>query len=243
MNIQIISDIHLEFGDFDLPDENCDVLIAAGDIGVGLEGLEWLITLDIPVVYVAGNHEFWGYDMHELQDEFIAMSKGSNVRFLEKKSVVINGVRFLGCTLWTDFNKCDDEEMMEDLQSIMNDFRYIISNNAPITPEHLIKTNLSCVKWLERELSKDHDGPTIVVTHHAPTKKSWAADPDDYLKFAYCNNLESLLKDNDVKLWVHGHIHHSSDYTKHGTRIVCNPRGYKGYQTVDNFDAQKLVKV
>ena len=90
MNIQIISDVHLEFGSFDLPDEECDVLIAAGDIGVGLEGLEWLQTLDIPVIYVAGNHEYWGFEINELQDELIGMSKGSNVRYLEKKSVVLN---------------------------------------------------------------------------------------------------------------------------------------------------------
>ena len=85
MKIQIISDVHLEFGSFELPNEKCDVLIAAGDIGVGLEGLEWLQTLDMPIIYVAGNHEYWGYDMHELQEDLIGVSKGSNVRFLEKK--------------------------------------------------------------------------------------------------------------------------------------------------------------
>lgn len=243
MNIQIISDVHLEFGSFDLPDEECDVLIAAGDIGVGLEGLEWLQTLDIPVIYVAGNHEYWGFEINELQDELIGMSKGSNVRYLEKKSVILNGVRFLGCTMWTDFNECDDEEMMEDLQNIMNDFRYISLDKSTITPDQLIKINHDCKKWLDRELAKKHDGATIVVTHHAPTKKSWADDPDDYLKFAYCNQLESMLKENQIDLWVHGHIHHTSDYTKHGVRVVCNPRGYKGYQTVDEFDAKKKFKV
>lgn len=243
MNIQIVSDVHLEFGSFDLPDEKCDVLIAAGDIGVGLEGLEWLQTLDIPVIYVAGNHEYWGYEINELQDELIGMSKDSNVRYLEKKSVVIDGVRFLGCTMWTDFNECDDEEMMDDLQNIMNDFRYISLDKSTITPEQLIKINHDCKKWLDRELAKKHDGPTIVVTHHAPTKKSWAGDPDDYLKFAYCNQLESMLKENQIDLWAHGHIHHASDYTKHGVRVVCNPRGYKGYQTVDEFDAKKKFKV
>lgn len=243
MKIQIISDVHLEFGGFEFVDKECDVLIAAGDIGVGLEGIEWLQKLDKPVIYVAGNHEYWGYDINELQDELLGMSKGSNVRFLEKKSVVIDGVRFLGCTMWTDFNQCDDEEMMGDLQSIMNDFRYISLDKSNITPEELIKINHACKKWLARELAKDFDGPTVVVTHHAPTKKSWAGDPDDYLKFAYCNQLESLLKENQIDLWAHGHIHHASDYKKYGARVVCNPRGYIGYQTVDNFDAQKIYKI
>ena len=243
MKIQIISDVHLEFGAFELPDEDCDVLIAAGDIGVGLEGLDWLLTLNMPVIYIAGNHEFWGYEMQNLQDDLVDVSKGTNVRYLEKKSTVIKGTRFLGCTLWTDFDDCDDEEVMQDLQNIMNDFRYISYQESLITPGNLIDINRDSVKWLQRELAKNHDGPTVVVTHHAPTKKSWAADPDDYLKYAYCNKLEPLLKENDIDLWVHGHIHHASDYTKHGTRIVCNPRGYKGYQTVDNFDASKLYKI
>ena len=243
MKIQIISDVHLEFGSFKLPEEQCDVLVAAGDIGVGLEGIEWLQTLDIPVIYVAGNHEYWGYEMQDLQEDLIAISNGSNVRFLEKKSVVVKGVRFIGCTLWTDFNECDDEDMMEDLQNIMNDFRYISLDGSPITPEKLIEINHDCVKWLDREIAKKHEGSTVVVTHHAPVKKSWAADPDDYLKFAYCNQLESMLKENQIDLWIHGHIHHASDYTKHGTRVICNPRGYKGYQTVENFDAAKTYKV
>ena len=243
MKIQIISDIHLEFGSFDFLDNESDVLIAAGDIGVGLEGLEFLQTLKKPVIYVAGNHEYWGYEINELQDELISMSKGSDVRYLEKKSVIIDGVRFLGCTMWTDFNECDDEEMMDDLQNIMNDFRYISFDKSHITPEQLIKINHSSKKWLDRELAKNHVGPTVVVTHHAPTKKSWAGDPDDYLKFAYCNQFEPLLKENQIDLWVHGHIHHASDYKKHGVRVVCNPRGYIGYQTVDDFNANKIYKL
>ncbi len=243
MKIQVISDVHLEFGSFDLPDKDCDLLIAAGDIGVGLEGLEWLQSLDMPVIYVAGNHEYWGYEMIGLQEDLKEASKGSNVRFLERGKATIDGVRFLGCTLWTDFNECDDEDMMEDLKSIMNDFRYIAFGNGPITPEILMEINQDCVEWLQRELAKDYQGSTVVVTHHAPSKKSWPADPEDYLKFAYCNQLESVLKENQIDLWVHGHIHHTNDYKKHGTRVVCNPRGYKGHQTVENFDAAKIFKV
>ncbi len=242
MNIQIISDIHLEFGNFELPDKNCDVLIAAGDIGVGIDGLEWLMTLNMPVIYVAGNHEYWGYEINDLCGELDVISKGSNVHYLEKKSVVIKGTRFLGCTLWTDFNEGKDEGAMEELLSIMNDFRYIVIGNSCITPKDFIKMNHISKKWLEKELAKPHDGPTIVVTHHAPTLKSWASDPEDFLRYAYCNQLEPMLKDQEIDLWVHGHIHHASDYTKHGTRVICNPRGYLGYQTVKNFNAEKLVR-
>lgn len=243
MKIQVISDVHLEFGHFDLPDKNCDVLIAAGDIGVGTEGLDWLQTLDIPVIYVAGNHEYWGFEITDLNSVLLEVSKNSNVHYLEQATVIIDSVRFIGCTLWTDFNECEDEEMLQELESIMNDFRYIFLDDGPITPQKLIKLNQKSKKWLDKELSKPHDGPTVVVTHHAPSLKSWADGEDDYLKYAYCNELESMLKDNQIDLWVHGHIHRSSDYKKHGVRVVCNPRGYKGYQLVNKFDPEKTIAV
>ena len=243
MNIQIISDVHLEFGTFEMPVNNCDVLIAAGDIGVGSEGLKWLQMLDVPVIYVAGNHEYWGFEIASLNSALSDMSKSSNVHYLEKKTVVIEGVRFIGCTLWTDFNDCDDEAEMQELESIMNDFRYIMLDNSLITSQQLIKINHDSRKWLEKELNKPHDGATVVVTHHAPSIKSWESNKEDYLKYAYCNELEPMLKDKQIDLWVHGHIHRSSDYTKHNVRVVCNPRGYKGYQVVEKFDPGKTIRI
>jgi len=243
MKIQIISDIHLEFGEFALPDRDCDVLIAAGDIGVGTEGLEWLQTLNIPVIYVAGNHEFWGYEMLDLISVFNELSKNSNVNYLEQKSVVINEVKFIGCTLWTDFDESDDQVLMRELENTMNDFRYIFIGENTISVKQLIQINHASKKWLQKELAKPHDGPKVVVTHHAPSLKSWASYHEDYLKYAYCNELELLLKEHEINLWVHGHIHQASDYKEHDVRIICNPRGYKGYQLVDGFDAKKNVKI
>ena len=243
MKIQVISDVHLEFGPFELPINGCDVLIAAGDIGVGTEGLEWLQTLDIPVIYVAGNHEYWGFEIKDLNSVLTEVSKSSNVHYLEKNTVKIDGVRFIGCTLWADFNEAADEEQLQELESIMNDFRYIFLDEDLVTPQDLIKLNQSSKKWLDNELSKPHEGPTVVVTHHAPSLKSWVSAEDDYIKYAYCNELEPMLKENEISLWVHGHIHHSSDYKKHGVRVVCNPRGYKGYQLVDKFDPEKTIAV
>ncbi len=243
MNIQIISDVHLEFGSFELPNKNCDVLIAAGDIGVGTEGLEWLQTLNILVIYVAGNHEYWGHEIADLNNLLIDSCKDSNVHYLEKNCVIVDGVRFIGCTLWTDFNESDDEKLIEELESVMNDFRYIFVESNLVTLKNLVDIHKDSKKWLDKELSKSHNGPTVVVTHHAPSVKSWASGQDDFIKFAYCTDLEPLLKENDIDLWVHGHIHHSSDYIKHGVRVICNPRGYKGYQVVDKFDPAKTIKV
>ena len=243
MKIQIISDIHLEFGEFNMSENDCDVLIAAGDIGVGTEGMEWLKTLDIPVIYVAGNHEFWGYEMLDLVSVLKEISNNSNVKFLEKKSVIINGVKFIGCTLWTDFNLSDNAELMQELESTMNDFRYIYVGEDPISVEQIIEINHKSKKWLQKELAKPNDGPIVVVTHHAPLTNSWGSYHEDYLKYAYCNELESMLKEHKINLWVHGHIHQASDYKKHDVRIICNPRGYKGYQLVDEFEPEKSVQI
>lgn len=243
MNIQIISDVHLEFGHFELPSKDCDVLIAAGDIGVGTEGLEWLQTLDIPVVYVAGNHEYWGFEIKDLNSVLSEVSKGSNVHYLERKSVIIDEVRFIGCTLWANFNEGENEEQLQELEDIMNDFRYIFLDKDLVTAKQLIKLNEQSKTWLDKELSKPHKGPTVVVTHHAPSLKSWGLDENDYIKYAYCNELESMLEEQQIDLWVHGHIHRSSDYKKHGVRVICNPRGYKGYQLVDKFDPGKTIAV
>ncbi len=242
MNIQIISDIHLEFGEFKLPNKECDVLIAAGDIGVGIEGLEWLQTLDIPVIYVAGNHEYWGFEIKDLNNLLSKVSKKSNVHYLEKSSVIIDDVKFIGCTLWADFNACDDGQL-EELESVMNDFRYIYFDGGLVSAQQLVQLNEKSKQWLDKELNKPHRGPIVVVTHHAPSLKSWAADDNDYIKYAYCNEMEPMFKEQEIDLWVHGHIHRASDYKKHGVRVVCNPRGYKGYQLVKKFDPAKKIAV
>lgn len=107
-----LSDIHLESGPYELPpDLECDVIVAAGDIGVGTQGLEWLKTLDKPVVYVAGNHEYWSeqknpIDMFQVQRDIRNAAEGSNVHYLENETVTIDGVQFIGATLWTNLGSC-----------------------------------------------------------------------------------------------------------------------------------------
>lgn len=243
MNIQVVSDVHLEFGGFELPDNDCDVLIAAGDIGVGTEGLDWLQTLGTPVIYVAGNHEYWGCDIKGLNEILRKQCEGSNVHFLEKESVVLDGVRFVGCTLWTNFNGNREALLMDKIENMMNDFRNIYVDSNLVSSKDLIEINESSKKWLINELGMPHEGPTVAVTHHAPIVNSWASDHNDFMRFAYCNDLEETLKENSIDLWAHGHIHRSSDYTKHGVRVVCNPRGYTGYQIVDKFNPEKIFKV
>lgn len=115
MKIHLLSDIHLESGPFELPpDLECDVIVAAGDVGVGTQGVEWLKTLNKPVVYVAGNHEYWSkrgnkIDMFQVQRDIRKAAESSNVHYLENDKVIIDGFEFIGATLWTNLGSCGYE--------------------------------------------------------------------------------------------------------------------------------------
>jgi hypothetical protein len=106
MKLHIVSDLHAGFGAFDLPETDADVLVLAGDVDVGLRGMrmarEW--ARGRPVIYVAGNHEFYGESIPRHITKLREAAAGTEVRFLENEGAVIDGVRFLGCTLWTNFD-------------------------------------------------------------------------------------------------------------------------------------------
>jgi len=243
VNIQILSDIHLEFGPLEVSADGADVLVAAGDIGVGCEGLDWLARFACPVIYVGGNHEYWQNDLEALNAELTEKSRGSNIEFLENRFVTIGECRFLGCTLWTDFSGADEFEIAKVFLA-MNDFRYISVGSRGMIPEDIIERNVASRAWLREELSRPHDGQTVVVTHHAPLMQSWFENRGrDPLRHAYCNDLDDLLSEYDIDLWIHGHIHDSVDYVFSGVRVVGNPRGYFAHREVRGFEREKIVVV
>lgn len=242
MKLQIFSDLHLEFGDLPAVRNDADVIIAAGDVGVGLQGIHWLKQFDCPVIYVLGNHEYWGEDYTDFIDKVWQESSGTNVHFLENESVIIDGVRFLGCSLWTDYRNGDTHIMRAALQG-MNDFRYITDNEEQLRPERLLDAHRQSVDWLEELLSDDYGEKTIVVTHHAPSLKSWHRNPDDGYQFCYCSDLEYMMHSYDPVLWVHGHIHRGRDYKINGVRIYCNPRGYMNYEDIKGFQLGNIIEI
>ena len=238
--IQYFSDIHLEFGPMDLPPTDADILVAAGDIGVGLEGLEWLRTAGKPVIYIAGNHEFYCGDMPELRARLRSAAAGTPVHFLDNSVVVVAGVRFLGATLWTDFHS-GNEQLMGLARSHINDYVQIRNGELPLAPGDTVRANLEARRWLDEQLAQPFSGPTVVVTHHAPSHMSWKGTGQSLYRYAYCNELEHLMARYQPSLWIHGHIHHVNDYTLHQVRVLCNPRGYSGFQKVAGFDAGRTV--
>lgn len=247
MKIQILSDLHIEFGEFEYEDTGSDVVIFAGDIGVGLEGLNWIKSLNIdkPVIYVLGNHEYYHHEIGLVKE--IKSYAQENIHVLNEDVIEIGGVRFLGSTLWTDFllfGETDKYFSVQHAKKGMADFEVIKLKGKRFSPEDSIQLHEKSRDWLKCMLSIPFEGKTVVVTHHLPSEKSVPPRfAKDLLTPAFASNLEELMDEGRVALWIHGHTHDAYDYEIYGTRIVCNPRGYFGYERTDNFHSDLVIEI
>jgi Icc-related predicted phosphoesterase len=242
VRINYFSDIHLEFGALKAPDTDADIVIAAGDIGISTQGVEWLKTFNKPVVYIAGNHEFYTHEYQQTLQLIRKQCAGSNVHFLENNCFIFQGVRFLGCTLWTDLF-VEGEKTAEALGKTLNDFRRIKFAERPFDAVQFSQLHQSSKTWLEQELAQPFSGKTVVVTHHAPSLWSWNDTAYALKKLAYCNDMKPLLHEHEIAAWFHGHVHSQIDYRIAGARILCNPRGYAGSKVAPRFDQNKTVDI
>lgn len=242
MRINYFSDVHLEFGPQVPPDNDADIIIAAGDIGIFKQGVDWLKQLNKPVVYVAGNHEFYNFEYNQTLTMLRQECEGSDIHFLENDTFIYKGVRFLGCSLWADLF-LDGKDKAEALGFTLNDFRKIRFNNEPFDQKAFSDLHHHSKQWLAKELAKPFNGKTIVVTHHAPTEWSWDDSKNKLKKLAYCTDLKYLFHEYEIEAWFHGHIHSPGNYRIAGARILSNPRGYVGRKVVDNFDQNLIVDI
>lgn len=235
MRIHLLSDLHNEFNPFAPEPLDCDVVILAGDIDVKARAVEWAKkSFSGPVLYVPGNHEFYGGHLtHTLQK--LRAAQDDRVRVLDRDEVILAGVRFLGATMWTDFAATGNPPMAcISAQNALNDFRQIRTESyRRILPVDLVAQSVQTKDWLRMKLSEPFDGPTVVITHHAPTLRSLQDSPHagTHMDAAYANRWEGLMGSKQMALWVHGHSHTAVDYDVAGTRVVCNPRGYPGEET------------
>lgn len=241
MRIRLLSDIHLETAenrDWTPPKVDSDVVALAGDIGEGVSGLYWARKHfpNTEIVYVCGNHEFFGQRLPGGMIEARKVAAELGIHLLEQDEALIGGVRFLGTTLWTDFRFYGMDTVGEAVnvaQRNMGDYLNIRTPLGWYTPAQSITLHLRAAEWLEFKLRRDPN-PTeaspeakklVVVTHHLPHAKSISPKfANNILNAAFASNLERLLGFSD--LWLHGHTHDSADYFVEGTRIVCNPRGH-----------------
>ncbi|MFI8383262.1 metallophosphoesterase [Pseudomonas sp. NPDC079086] len=243
MKIHLLSDLHNEFSRFVPEVLDADVVILAGDIDVKNRGVDWARqTFPGPVLYVPGNHEFYGGHLSRTLEK-MRMAQDDRVRVLDRDEVIISGVRFLGVTTWTDFSATGNQPLAVMVaQQRMSDFRQIRTDNyRRIRAADLIEQAALARSWLRCKLSDGHAGPTVVITHHAPLLQSLRENPHSgtHLDAAYANHWDDLMGYDQVALWLHGHSHVAADYSAGGTRVVCNPRGYPGEQT--NFNPGLVI--
>lgn len=267
MKLQLLSDLHLEshphFRAEPLP--GADMLVLAGDIGSYQQGSR-LIDPDfglgrfsprngwpVPVIYVPGNHEYDNVDFDETHERLRALCDELEIIWLERESRVIEGVRFVGTTLWADFDALAEptDSLAEALKKRGKAMRaadfYLekaatMRNGELFLAAQLREQALACQDWLTQALAEPFDGTTVVVTHFAPSLES--GDPRYGLTpgtAGFCNALDALLP--RAQLWLHGHLHCPSDYVKNGCRVVANPLGYARNGEQEGYRPQLLIEV
>ena len=253
MKLNILSDLHLSVCALDPPSTAADVVILAGDIARPEQAIAWARALRKPVLFVPGNHEFYGGSVTGTREALARCAAGTNVRLLDDGEAIIGGVRFLGTTLWTDFRLFGDgaerDEAMATGQRLLRDFTRI--RNTDDSPTRFAPADAAALfdvqsHWLQTRLATRFAGPTVVVTHHAPSRKSiHPRFADSPLNACFVSDAEHLLDGSRARLWIHGHTHDSFDYAVNGTRVVCNPRGYapRGVNENARFDANLCVDV
>jgi predicted phosphodiesterase len=250
LKIRILSDLHLEFKSVNVKDVDCDVVVLAGDIHVGTLGMAWARDNfpDQHIIYVAGNHEFYKHNhtrtlnhLRETADEF-------DIKFLENDEVIIDGVRFLGCTLWTDYKSSNDDqiETMIECNDRISDHRLITilesGKFVEFTTNKAYQLHLESKKWLTSRLyEQQFKGKTVVVTHHGPSNEcAHKKFPTNIITGAFHSDISSLLPKSD--LWIYGHTHSNLDKVVNDTRLISNQKGYPD-ENISDYDELLTVSI
>lgn len=231
MKVSVHSDLHFEFGEgFITNTNNAKVLLLAGDILVANDNItkqyygslvkEMVKQYDY-VLAIPGNHEYYDGDIDEVNAYLDAWYTSLGVTFLQNRSIVIDGYKIIGTTLWSDIDPLRSFMITQQV----SDFYLISWKNKRFFADDAKTLFDEQLNYLIDELETDM--PCIVMTHHAPSYQSIAPQYAlSDINSAFASNLDNVIKAYRPVLWVHGHMHNSSDYYIDNTRIVCNPRGY-----------------
>lgn len=259
MKISPRSDLHIEVGNHPsrvAPDIVPDVHVLAGDIHSGTTGGEFIrgLLMTAPVVYVAGNHEFYNHKFPTMYAQLETLERSIRddfslphpFYFLNKKTVVINGVRFIGATLWTDYDGGNAMSMLI-AQRAMRDFdRIKRADGTRFQPIDAYNDFREALAYIRQALSEPFPGKTVVVTHHSPSFQSMAAEfKGDPANGSFHSNLDNLILEFAPALWIHGHTHYAFDYMIDKTRVVCNPYGYPHESNIRQigWNKNKIVEI
>lgn len=249
MKIAPYSDLHLENVEWVPPQSatEADIVVLAGDIAAHTHGIAWARqTFSRPVVYVAGNHEYYGAHLGMLKE--LRRAADENVHFLERDALILDGVRFLGCTLWSGFELGgpgnDIACAMSQARLGILDYSLIFARGGKLLqPQDTANLFRLSWGWLERALAEPFAGPTVVVTHFAPHPRCIAPQHlDDVLNAYFVSDLSWLMQKYRIDLWCHGHTHASTDFVAdNGCRVLSNQRGYTGEAT--GFRPELLIEL
>jgi predicted phosphodiesterase len=253
VRVHVLSDLHLERGGEPPTAAEADVVVLAGDIGRGAQGLREAIAWwpRHRILYVAGNHEPYGHGLPGLIGELrtVAAASPGHACVLERDEIVIGGVRFLGCTLWSDFDAAGPRRRARTMaicSELVNDYEQIAwtPRARTLRPEDTLRLHQASRRWLAHRLDAGFPGPTVVVTHHSPLPpRVRLTDPlRRALAGAFVSDLTGLMGSDRVAVWIHGHTHRRVDVAVRGTRVVSNPRGYP-HEPVDGFDPALVLEI
>jgi predicted phosphodiesterase len=237
LKIQLMSDLHLDHSLLEGPSGEADILVLAGDTAAYTEyALEWIerrVPPNMQVLYVPGNHEYERSDILTRDEELKQLFEPlSNVKVLQNEVCEIDGVRFLGTTLWPSFSAFPElglkSKILDAARTGIIDFSSIRIGDRAFQPEDAIALNKKACAFLEEELDKPYDGKTVVITHFLPSRQC--------VNVAYANNplnpymvggTDALVEKADV--WFHGHTHSTVERHIGKCLVRCNPRGYSRF--------------
>ena len=257
MRFQLLSDLHLETETFTpTPAPEAELLVLAGDIDSGWDGLGLFRGWPVPVLFVAGNHEFDERELTQAWPELRARCQALGIRLLECESLVLTDragkrIRFVATTRWSDFDVFGpaQRERAQRAGSYFMKIMRATRNGAPFDAAAVREEALICRDWLKAELSRPKGSwdSTVVITHFAPSLRS--ADPrygSQAGTASFCNADDALLPHADM--WIHGHLHCQFDYrVEHpgggSTRVVCNSRGHSGKGEADRHQPLLVLDV
>lgn len=252
MKIVYFSDLHIEFQDWAPPELDADVVILAGDIHVADKGIKWALThFKQPVVYVLGNHEYYcRLNMEQLNDALIQSTKDTNIHVLIDEAVQINGVNFVGTTLWSDFSIYQKPKLnMTMALGMINDYRLITVPsdrmiNRKFTPSDALALHKAALLKIESALAKDI--PNVVISHFGIHEKCTHPQfHSDDLTGAFISDLTEFisLHEDQITAWIYGHTHHNCDFKIGKVPIITNQRGYAPNDFCVGFESEKYILV
>jgi predicted phosphodiesterase len=265
MKFKLLSDLHLEFygrrpfyraeatpewEPAPTAEDKDTVLLLPGDIHVGRKAMPWLKKMCgrfYEVVYVLGNHEFYNHELNEVKDfwDEACIDMPDNFTFLDDAVIYIEDTRIIGGTLWTGVT---DPHAIWMGPKRMTDYQITtVREHGKVRKMNVQDTNkahFETVNFIREELQKPWVGKTIVMTHHLPHELCVAEFfKGNALNAFFMTDLDHIIRNFDIDVWVHGHTHNNVDVEVHGTRILCNPMGYHGVQLNQDFNEELVFHV